>query len=80
MAGLGSAIFRLWRPQGASILVFGQKPFEPLPNPCESPKRTLDPLALCDRGVILSEMVGAVRLNFLPEMEIRTNFRKGSFG
>ena len=57
-----------------------QKPFEPLPNPCESPKRTLDPLALCDRGVILSEMVGAVRLNFLPEMEIRTNFRKGSFG
>jgi len=25
-------------------------------------------------------MVGAVRLNFLPEMEIRTNFRKGSFG
>jgi len=57
-----------------------QKPFEPLPNPRESPKRALDPLALCDRGVILSEMVGAARLNFLPEMEIRTNFRKGSFG
>jgi hypothetical protein len=57
-----------------------QKPFEPLPNPCESPKRSFDPLALCDRGVILSEMAGAARLNFLPEMEIRTNFRKVSFG
>ena len=25
----------------------------------ESPKRPRDPLALCDRGVVLSEMVGA---------------------
>jgi len=25
-------------------------------------------------------MAGAARLNFLPEMEIRTNFRKVSFG
>jgi len=43
-------------------------------------KEASTPLALCDRGVILSEMVGAARLNFLPEMEIRTNFRKASFG